>query len=68
MAPSDDISDNHGGVNQVVISPSMYYHSHSYREIEEIETRGNFVIILSLVEEETRDKFLHLLSVGVRVS
>ena len=63
MAPSDDISDNHGGVNQAVIPPSIYYHRHPYREIE---TRGNFLIILSLVKIETRDKILHFLSVGVR--
>ena len=39
MAPSDDISDNHGGVNQVVNPQSIYYHRHSYRKIEEIDER-----------------------------
>ena len=58
MAPSDDISDNHGGVSQVVIPPSIDYHIHPYREIEEIDTRGNIIKILSFVKIETRDKII----------
>jgi hypothetical protein len=36
MAPSDDISDYHGGVSQVVIPSSIDYHSHCARASKKV--------------------------------